>query len=76
MADEMFAQLDRLQQGARQTRPRRQEYEFHNSNSRYDAYETQSDYYDGNEMYGDENTQPQGLNGRRTDTSLTPPITE
>lgn len=76
MADEMFAQLDRLQQGARQTRPRRQEYQFNNSNSRYDAYETQSGYYDGNEMYGDENAQPQGMNGRRTGITLTRSITE
>lgn len=76
MADEMFAQLDRLQQGARQTHPRRQEYEFHNSNSRYDPYETQSDHYDGNEMYGDENAQPPGMNGRRTVITLTRPVAE
>jgi hypothetical protein len=62
MADEMLA---RLQRGARETRPRRQEYEYDAPSNfgHYDAYATEPDYYDGGEMYGDENAYPQGTNG-------------
>jgi len=63
MADEMLARLDQLQRGARETHPRRQEYYAHNGYSRYDAYETEPDYYEGDEMYGDENAYPSDLHG-------------
>jgi hypothetical protein len=63
MADEMLARLDQLQRGARETRPRRQEYEAPINFDHYGAYATEPDYYDGGEMYGDENAYPQGMNG-------------
>jgi hypothetical protein len=63
MADEMLARLDQLQQGARETHPRRQEYNAHNDYARYDTYEAEPDYYDGEEMYGYENIYPPKLHG-------------
>ena len=63
MADEILARLDQLQRGAQETHPRRQEYHAHNAYSRYVAYETEPDYYDGEEMYGDENDYPPDLHG-------------
>jgi hypothetical protein len=63
MADEMLARLDQLQRGAREFRPRRQEYEAPSNSGRYDTYATELDYFDGDGMYGDENAFPQGANG-------------
>jgi hypothetical protein len=63
MADEMLARLDQLQRGAREIHPRRQEYNTHNNYARYDTYEAEPDYYDGVEMYGDENVYPSEVHG-------------
>ena len=63
MADEMLARLDRLQRGARVPPSRRQEHNTHNAYTRYDAYETEPDYYGGEEMYGDENVHPSDVHG-------------
>lgn len=65
MADEMLARLDQLQRGARETHPRRQENDAHNGYSRYDAYEFESDRYDGEEMDGDEKIYPSELYGKQ-----------
>ena len=63
MADEMLARLDQLQRGALELHPRRQEYHARNGYNRYDAYEAEPHYYDGEEMYGDENANPSDLHG-------------
>jgi hypothetical protein len=76
MADEMLARLDQLQRGARETRPRRQEYEAPSNFGHYDAYTTEPDYYDGDEMYGDENAYPQGTNGTGFIINFTGRITD
>lgn len=65
MADEMLAWLDQLQRGAREIRPRRQEYNMQNDYALYDTYEAEPDYYDGEEMYGDENVYPSESHGMR-----------
>lgn len=65
MADEMLARLDQLQRGAREIHPRRQEYNAHHEYGRYDTYEPEPNYYDGEEMYGDENIYPSELHGMR-----------
>lgn len=65
MTDEMLARLDQLQRGARETHPRRQEYDAHNGYSRYDSYEAEPDQYDGEEMYVDENIYPSELYGKQ-----------
>lgn len=70
MADEMLAQLDQLQRGARETHPRRRENHADNGCSRYDAYETEPDYYDEEEMYGDENAYPSNLHGAQRCVAL------
>jgi hypothetical protein len=77
MADEMLARLDQLQRGARETRPRRQEYEAPSNFGHYDAYAAEPDYYDGDEMYGNENACPQGMDGTLfIFITVTGPITE
>lgn len=63
MADEMLARLDQLQRGARETHPRRQEYHARNGYGRYDAYETEPNYYNGEEMFGDENAYSSEMHG-------------
>jgi hypothetical protein len=61
MADKMLARLDQLQRGARETQPRLQEHNTHNDYGRYDVYEDVQGYYDGDEVYGDENAYPSDL---------------
>jgi hypothetical protein len=63
MADEMLARLDQLQRGAREIHPRRQGYNTHNDYARYDTYEAEPHYYNGDEMYGDENFYPSESHG-------------
>lgn len=63
MADEMLARLDQLQRGARETHSRRQEYHAHDGYSRYNVYDPEPDYYDQEEMYGDDNIYPSDLHG-------------
>lgn len=70
MADDVLAQLDQLQRGARIAHPRRQEHNAHD-NYRYDAYGMEPDFYGGNEMYGDENAYPSDMHGMRLLTTLT-----
>jgi hypothetical protein len=65
MADEMLVRLDQLQRGAREAHPRPQEYIPHNDYARYDTYEAEPDFYDREEMYGDENIYPPELHGRQ-----------
>lgn len=62
MADRLLEQLDQLQRGARETNPRGRGYDTHNSYSRYDAYEPELADYGMEEVYGDENTFPAGMN--------------
>ena len=71
MADEMLARLDQLQRGARETHPRRQEYHAHNSYGHYDAYDTEPNYYDQDDLYGDENAYPSDMHGTQLCITLT-----
>jgi len=64
MADEMLARLDQLQRGAREPPSRRQGYDTHNGYARYDAYEPEPNYYDGDEIYRDENAYPVDFHGK------------
>jgi len=63
MADEMLARLDQLQRGAREIHPRRHEHDAHSEYHRYDAYEAEQDYIEGDEIFGDENIHPSGIRG-------------
>jgi hypothetical protein len=59
----MLARLDQLQRGAREPPSRRRGYDTHDVYARYDAYETEPNYYDGDDIYGDENAYPAEFQG-------------
>lgn len=63
MADEMLARLDQLQRGAREIHPRRHEQDTHSECRRYDTYEAEQDYFEGDEIFGDENIRPSSIRG-------------
>jgi len=63
MDNPIFAQLDRLQRGARETRPRRPEYHEQYPSHGREIYSQDPEYYDGEEVYGDENSFPPTANG-------------
>jgi hypothetical protein len=80
MAQRIFAQLDQLQRGARETPPRRQEYGQHHMThagyDEYDQYDQAPAHYDEEDLYGDENMIPPDFNGTRVFKSLDPSITD
>lgn len=69
MDQRLFAQLDQLQRGARETQPRRQEYGRHQAAQagydEYDEYDQAPAHYGEEDVYGDENTSPHDMNGMR-----------
>jgi hypothetical protein len=79
MDQRIFAQLDQLQRGARETQPRRQEYGHHTTHSGYDAYDEYDQapaHYGEEDVYGDENMIPPDFNGTRDFKSLGPFIAD
>jgi hypothetical protein len=69
MDQDIFAQLDRLQRGARETQPRRPEYgRHHATNTGYDEcdeYDQAPAHYGEEDVYGDENMIPLHGNGTK-----------
>lgn len=69
MDQDIFAQLDRLQRGARETQPRRPEYgrnhATHTSYDEYDRCDQTPAHYGEENVYGDENMVPLDENGTR-----------
>lgn len=70
MADRVLEQLDRLQNGAREMRPRGREHDQYQSFGRYDAYESEPADYGREEVYGDENAFPTDLHGTRAQITM------
>jgi hypothetical protein len=67
MDQRIFAQLDQLQRGARETQPRRQEYGRHQAThtgyDEYDEYDQAPTQYGEEDVYGDENMIPLDVDG-------------
>jgi len=67
MDQRIFAQLDQLQRGARETQPRSQEYGRHQTThtgyDEYDEYDQAPTHYGEEDVYGDENMIPPEVNG-------------
>lgn len=66
MDNPIFAQLDRLQRGARETHPRRPAYHEQRASHDLEAYSQGHEYYDDDEVYGNENAFPPTANGMRS----------
>jgi hypothetical protein len=80
MDQRIFAQLDQLQRGARETQPRRQDYGQHHATrtgyDEYDEYDQAPAHYGEENVYGDENMVPPEFNGTRDIKSLNPSIAD
>ena len=80
MDQDIFAQLDRLQRGARETQPRRPEYGRHHATHTgyddYDGYDQAPAHYGEEDVYGDENMIPLGVNGTKASKTLDPSIAD
>ena len=67
MDQRIFAQLDQLQRGARETQPRSQEYGRHQTThtgyDEYDEYDQAPTHYGEEDVYGDENMIPLDVDG-------------
>jgi hypothetical protein len=79
MDQRIFAQLDQLQRGARETQPRRQEYgQRHTTHTgyEYDEYDQAPAHYSEEDVCGDENMIPPDFNGTRDFKSFDPSIAD
>lgn len=66
MDQRLFARLDQLQRGARETQPRRQEYgRHHTMNFEHDDHDHQPAHYGEEDVHGDENMVPLSVNGTK-----------
>jgi len=69
MDQRLFAQLDRLQRGARESQPRRQEYGRHQATQagydEYDEYDPGPAHYGEEDVYGDDNMFLHDVDGMR-----------